>query len=352
MLTSYGYSSEVIESILASRRPSTMKIYEYTFRAFRRWCKRKKKDFIQVSVATILQFLQDGFGQGLRPNTIKRQVAAITSILPHEQAATISHHPHIRRLLKGVSNRAPPTRHRFPSWDLHKILLALTVQPFEPLREASLKFLTLKTLILTALTSARRVSEIGALSVRKELCIIRPDSVVLRPDPTFIPKVNSIFHSSQDIVLPTFCPRPTGELDRAWHTLDVRRAIKIYLKRTATFRKSESLFVSFQPRSKGKKVSSSTLSRWIKLCILECYKVMNLPPPDGILAHSTRSSSTSAAFSTNAPLSEICRAATWKTPSTFARHYKLDIFQSAEAAFGRRVLQQVVPDSTKASAGP
>ncbi|XP_042329170.1 uncharacterized protein LOC121933463 [Sceloporus undulatus] len=94
MLTRYGYSSEVIESILASRRPSTIKIYEYTFKAFKRWCKRKKKDFIEVTVATL-----------------KRQVAVITSILPHNQAAQISHHSHIRRLLKGVSNRAPPTKH-------------------------------------------------------------------------------------------------------------------------------------------------------------------------------------------------------------------------------------------------
>ncbi|XP_042300634.1 uncharacterized protein LOC121918687, partial [Sceloporus undulatus] len=300
-LTGYGYSPEVIESILASRRPSTIKIYEYTFKAFKRWCKRKKKDFFRITVPTLLQFLQDGVDQGLRPNTVKRQISAVTSILPHDEAALISQHPHIRRLLKGVSNRSPPTIHRFPSWDLHKVLKALTIAPFEPLREASLKFLTFKTLFLTAITSARRVSELGALSVRKELCIFRPDSVILRPDPTFIPKVNSVFHSSQDIILPSFCPRPSEELEKVWHTLDVRRSIRIYLKRTASFRKSETLFVSFHPRSQGKKVSLSTLSRWIRECISTCYKALDLVPPQGITAHSTRSAATSAALTTNAP---------------------------------------------------
>ncbi|XP_042302565.1 uncharacterized protein LOC121919745 [Sceloporus undulatus] len=352
MLKGYGYSSEVVDSILASRRQSTNRIYEYTFRTFRRWCKVKNKDFIKISVPTVLQFLQDGFLQGLRPNTVKRQVAAITSILPHDDAARISQHPHIRRLLKGVANMAPPTKHRFPSWDLHKVLKALTIPPFEPLREVPLKFLTFKTLLLTALTSARRVSEIGALSIRKELCIIRPDSIILRPDPTFIPKVNSVFHTSQDIVLPSFCPRPKEDLEKCWHTLDVRRAIKIYLKRTATFRRSESLFVSFRPNSKGKKVSRPTLARWIKQCIVQCYKSLKLQPPADITAHSTRSAATSAALSTNAPLAEICRAATWKSPSTFTRHYKLDLFQSSEAAFGRRVLQHVLSDPPSAPVSP
>ncbi|XP_042300431.1 uncharacterized protein LOC121918446 [Sceloporus undulatus] len=225
MLRWCGYSTEVIESILAARRPSTNRIYEATFRSFKRWCKLKRVNFLDFSIPTLLQFLQDGIKKGLRPNTIRRQVAAITSVLPHKKASVMSSHPHVKRLLRGLSNRAPPTRHRFPTWNLHTVLKALTVEPFEPIRKVSLRFLTLKVIFLTAITSARRVSELGALSVRKDLCIFRPDSVCLRPDPTFLPKVNSPFHVSQDILLPSFCPNPQRDLEKCWHTLDVRRAL-------------------------------------------------------------------------------------------------------------------------------
>lgn len=42
------------------------------------------------------------------------------------------------------------------------MLGGLTKKPFEPLSQADLQHLTLKTLLLALVTSARRVSELGA----------------------------------------------------------------------------------------------------------------------------------------------------------------------------------------------
>ena len=50
-----------------------------------------------------------------------------------------------------------------PQWDLGIVLEALSKPSYEPLREASLKHLTLKTVILLAMTSAGRCSELQAL---------------------------------------------------------------------------------------------------------------------------------------------------------------------------------------------
>ncbi|XP_073529664.1 dynein axonemal heavy chain 8-like [Phyllobates terribilis] len=50
-------------------------------------------------------------------------------------------------------------------WDLNLVQEALTKPPLEPLEEVSEKILTLKTAMLVALTSARRVSDLHALSV-------------------------------------------------------------------------------------------------------------------------------------------------------------------------------------------
>lgn len=49
-------------------------------------------------------------------------------------------------------------------------------------------------------------------------------------------------------------------------------------------------------------------------------------------------------WATQVSIEEICRAATWASPSPFIRNYKLNTYASAEAAFGRRVLQRVHED--------
>ena len=50
-----------------------------------------------------------------------------------------------------------------PQWNLGIVLEALSKSPCEPLREASLKHLTLKTVVLLAMASAGKCSEIQAL---------------------------------------------------------------------------------------------------------------------------------------------------------------------------------------------
>lgn len=173
-------------------------------------------------------------------------------------------------------------------------------------------------------------------------------------DPTFIPKINTPFHRAQELILPNFCPEPAHRLERTWHTLDMRRALRIYLKRTSSLRRTESVFVSFQPATLGNRVTSSNLGRWIRACIAKAYEIQALPVPRHITALSTRSATTLAAWATQALLEEVCHAATWSTPSPFIRHYKLDIYASTEAIFGRWVLQRVhteegTPEWTAAS---
>lgn len=200
----------------------------------------------------------------------------------------------------------------------------------------------LKTIFLVAITSARRVSELGALSCRSNLCVFHRDKVVLHLEPSFRPKVAFKFHYASEIVLPSFCPRPSHPKEREWHTLDVKRALKFYLARTADIRTTDSLFVNISPPRQGNRMSTSAISACLRTCIKEAYCALKLTPPSGIVAHSTRSAATSTAFANRASSEEICRAATWSSPSTFIRHYKIDVFDLADAAFGRRILQCVV----------
>ncbi|XP_018430380.1 PREDICTED: zona pellucida sperm-binding protein 2-like, partial [Nanorana parkeri] len=185
------------------------------------------------------------------------------------------------------------------------------------------------------------VSELQALSIKEPFLSIFEDRVVLRTDPAFLPKVASRCNRVQEIILPTFCPKPVGSRESGFHCLDVRRCLLQYLKISKDFRRSESLFVLFSGGSKGKQASRSSLARWLRQAIMEAYGVLNVPPPSLVTAHSTRALATSWAERAGATPEQICKAATWSSFSTFAKHYRLDLNTAGDQAFGRKGDSQI-----------
>ncbi|XP_053138354.1 uncharacterized protein LOC128339002 [Hemicordylus capensis] len=341
-LRAQGLPPKVTQTILASTKDSTNHIYQYTWRMFLRWLRRNKTPSHRASLHHLLHFLQDGLDKGLKPNTLKRQAASLLPMLRGAASSSVKDRALLKRFLRGATLLSPPVFHRFPSWNLNLVLRALQEPPFEPIRTIPLRLLSQKLAFLVALTSARRISELRALSIHKARCVFSEDSVRLIPDSFILPKVVSHFHTSQDVFLPSFCPHPEHPQEKLWHKLDVRRCLKRYIKRTAGFRKTDTMFVSFLPSSMGEAVPARTIARWIRACITLAYETRKVPPPPNIWAHSTRSAAASAAFASNASVLEICKAAVWKNPSTFIKHYKIDLHAAAQAAFGR-ALQGVLP---------
>lgn len=94
-------------------------------------------------------------------------MAALSSMLCAVSSMSLVHNPLIRRFLRGATNLRLPVVHRYPSWDLPLVLQAFTGPPFEPLRESSLMYLSQKVVFLVVITSARRISELAALSCRQ-----------------------------------------------------------------------------------------------------------------------------------------------------------------------------------------
>lgn len=124
---------------------------------------------------------------------------------------------------------------------MNLVLEALTAAPFEPLQDVSLKFMSYKVVFLVAITPARRISELQALWVDPPYLNFHYDKVVLRTNPRFLPKVVSPFHINLELVLPSLCPNPGNGKEAKLHTLDLVRALKIYVERTAEFRCSKHL---------------------------------------------------------------------------------------------------------------
>lgn len=251
-------------------------------------------------------------------------MATISSVLGPRKSGNLSAHPDIKHFLKGLALLNSPLVHRFLTCDLHLVLKALMGAPFEPLASVSVRFVTLKTIFLVAITSARQVSELGSPSVNLNLCVFHDDKVVLRLDPSFLPKVYSLFHRAQELILPTLCPKPNPSNECAWHYLDIKRVLSFYTDGTRDFRRSEALFLLFGCPSRSKKASVSSLSCWLRLAIVEAYKAVGNPV--GVMAYSTRGAATSAVFDGAASLESICRVATWVSLNTFICHYRIELW--------------------------
>lgn len=146
--------------------------------------------------------------QGLSSATLKHQVSTIASILAYPRGRALSTHPHVCKFLKGVALLILAPVSRSPSSDLTLVLKALKGHPFEPMVTCPLRELSQKTAVLTGITSARRVSKLASFLVVKDLCSFQEDRVVLRTDPTFLPKVNSIFDLLEEVTLLSFRSNP------------------------------------------------------------------------------------------------------------------------------------------------
>lgn len=202
----------------------------------------------QASSGTFYDFSSNDFGlpprgvqSGACSEYLAVSVATLSTILSTNSHQPLNRHPKARSFLKGALNLRPQVVHHYPAWELSVVLRVLSGSPFEPVRTSSLRHLSLKTAFLIAITSSRRVSELAALLVREDLCLVNRGTVVLQLDSSFIPKVKSYFHRAQEVVLPDFCPRPNHPRERRWHTLDVRRELKRYIKWTISIAQSLSL---------------------------------------------------------------------------------------------------------------
>ncbi|KAI2651176.1 hypothetical protein H4Q32_019204 [Labeo rohita] len=305
-----GLSTEVVETILQSRAPSTRKLYALKWKLFTSWCGERQQDPANCPVGTVLEFLQARFSTGLAHSTLKVYVAAISAYHAPLDGISVGKNPLVIRFLRGVLRLRPPTRPRVPTWDLAVVLEALCKPPFEPLEEIPVRFLTIKTVLLLALTSLKRVGDLQALSVAPSHLEFSPGNIkaFLYPRPGYVPKVPT--HPPQPVVLQAFCPPPFQEPDQQkLNCMCPVRALDAYVHRAALWRKSEQLFVCYGPPKKGSPASKETLSRLIVDAISTAYKSSDLPSPLGVKAHSTRALGASKAFSAGVPIQDICNAA-------------------------------------------
>ncbi len=314
----------VLNTISEARAPSTRRLYALKWSVFSTWCLNRGENPSTSELAVVLSFLQELLDKGRSHSTLKVFVAAIAAFHAPIAGQSVGRDNSVVRFLKGARRLNPPRPLTVPTWDLPTVLRALKGPPFEPLQSTDLRSLSLKTALLLALASVKRVGDLQALSTSPACLEFGPNDskVVLKPRHGYVPKVLSTLFRAQVITLSAL---PPSEEDRELSLLCPVRALRIYFERSAPFRHTEQLFVSFGNRTKGHPVTKQRLSKWIVDAVMLAYSSMSLQCPIGVRAHSTRGIASSWAWSSGVSITEICTAAGWATPSTFARFYNLDI---------------------------
>ena len=166
-------------------------------------------------------------------------------------------------LLRSFRVEAPVRPVTPPSWDLVKVLEFLKSPVFEPLHQASLRDLTRKTLFLTALASAKRVSELQALSCSMSFS---SSAAAVSYVPEFLAKTESAVHPlPRTFAIQSLSDFAAGLPDEL--LLCPVRALSKYVARTTHFvDRPRRLFVS--PRRPSRAMSKNGISYLLREVIV------------------------------------------------------------------------------------
>lgn len=252
----------MVHRVTRDRRASTLNVYDAKWRGLEQWCQPKGLDPFALTSALLADFLLYLFDvKGLQPSTIKGYRSAIARVyslcgLPDPGADR-----DITRLLNNFSLNRPRSVRLFPKWNIDLVLDFLAHEPFEPLEAASMDSLTKKTVFLITLATAGRVSEIQALSARRDcLRFNQNGSVSMLTFPGFVaknrlPEVGSQRYTLRPLEEEVFCPV---------------RALSCYLDRTKDRRKPDDPL--FLPLHGSARTSPQLISSWIKSLIERAYE--------------------------------------------------------------------------------
>ncbi|MPC63229.1 hypothetical protein E2C01_057324 [Portunus trituberculatus] len=213
---------------------------------------------------------------------------------------------------------------QLPAWDLSLVLRSLLRPPYEPLLTALLRDVSLKTVFLLALTSARQISGLHGLSAE-----VRHSkgwtSMTFSFVPDFLAKSQYPGqHSFDEFTIPALLDF-VGE-DEVDHLLCPVCTVREILRMTRDCRPASSrlLVTVSDPR---RAVHPHTLSKWIRQVIRRAYVSVSEEELRllKVNAHEVQAITTSVLFRKVKSLDLVLKAGTWKSMTTFAFFYLRDV---------------------------
>ncbi len=298
-LETAGIPEEVCQIVMASWRGSTQKRYEGPWKLWSSWCIKRQKCPFSAPVNDILAFLAEQFNnRHLAYRTIAVYKACISQLHDPIEGRQVGTLPLVSRFMKGIFELRPPQPKLCSIWPVSKVLSHFA--ELEPLDSLSLKALTLKLIILLALTSAARAHELAALNltsalIKQDTCEVTIPIHVKNARPNHPPRRMVFTKYNENSAI---C---------------VVRCLNHYLTRTKDLRRGNHLLISYvKPHQE---IGSQTVSRWLCAAIQQAGVEMSFK------GHSTRAAATSKAADSGIPLELVLEAADWSSAGTFEKHY-------------------------------
>ena len=156
-LQGFGLSQSASTLIQESWRPGTRVQYDSLLRGWQGFCSQRKIHPLSPTILDVIAYLTSMYDRGLQYTIIAAAKSVLSGMLHVPGVISISSHPLIIRLMKGIFHVRPPKpRYEF-IWDTELVLNFL--KNLNP-TELTLKMLTLKTVTLLTLLSRQRVSTI------------------------------------------------------------------------------------------------------------------------------------------------------------------------------------------------
>ena len=151
-----GFSRRVAQQVSLARRPSSRAGYQSKWLVFRQWCRSEGHSISHPSLPKIADFLF--WLRRYRRLSVSSVMgyrsmlsAVFKSVLPEISISLVLH-----VLLRSLQAEAPIREVRPPSWDLNIVSFFLRSSSFQPWTTFSLRDLTLRTLFLFSLATAKR----------------------------------------------------------------------------------------------------------------------------------------------------------------------------------------------------
>ena len=313
-----GFSSAVAEHASLARRPSSLAVYQVRWSIYRSWCHDNGHSVSRPTLAKVADFLYWlRFTRGLSVSSLRGYRSVLSAVFRFH-LPSLSSDPVIRDLLRSFRLSSAERVLRPPAWDLSKVLTYLVSPAFKPLSQASFRSLTLKTLFLLALATAKRVGELQALS--SIVTFVGADAC-LSYIPQFVAKSESLTRSIPRSFLVKSLADFAAGLDTDLLLCPVR-ALRLYLLRARSLSPGRHrLFVS--PRRPSRAMSKNAVSFFLREVISATEAAR--PQVGSLRAHEVRSVSTSVAFHRNWSVTSVLESATWASSSVFSSFYLRDI---------------------------
>ena len=327
-----GYSRRVARRAVAKQAKSTQVTYDARWDRFAKYCKERGVDPFRAPKPVIADFLVQLFEEGKATNTVDGYKSAIASTLKHMRPEVIGKDPVLTDLMANLRQERPPKSIKPPPWDLKIILMALTKEPFEPMRDPTLvplQLLTWKTVFLTLLASAGRRGEVHALDYKLVRHSKDWKTITLEPHSDFISKTHVRSGGAQRLdqfTIHTIADFAGPDLDKDRKLCPVR-ALKIYLSRTEALRADKKLlFIAYKPGHKGD-ICRNTISGWIRKLLKFVYKNVDDETATlaGTPAHHIRAMAASLAYRGGVDVEDLLRSCHWQHETTFTEYYLKDV---------------------------